>query len=59
MDEDFNMNLTTSQIRAFLQGDDEMDGAIAGALDELQGAALTRESGKATLIITCTKDLTP
>lgn len=54
--DDFSLNLTVDQIRDFLQGDDEVDTIITGALDELQGAALTRESGKATLIISCTKE---
>lgn len=54
--DDFSLNLTVDQIRDFLQGDDEVDELITGALDELQGAALTRESGKATLLISCTKE---
>lgn len=56
MDEDFTLDLTCSQIRDYIQGDDGVDAIIVGVLDELQGAALTRESGKATLFITCTKD---
>jgi len=54
--EDFHLDLTCNQIRDWLQGDIESDAVITGALDELQGAALTGESGKATLLITCTKD---
>jgi len=54
--EDFYLELTTTQIRDWLQGEIEPDATITGAFDELQGAALTGESGKATLLITCTKD---
>lgn len=54
--DDFYLELTCNQIRDWLQGELEPDTLITGALDELQGAALTGESGKATLLITCTKD---
>lgn len=56
MDQDFHLELTTTQIRNWLQGEIEPDATITGAFDELQGAALTGETGKATLLITCKKD---
>lgn len=52
------LTLTVDLIRDWLQGDEEADTIIAGALDELQGRALTNESGRSTLTITCTKDTT-
>lgn len=57
MMDDFHLELTCNQIRDWLQGEIGPDELITGALDELQGAALTRESGTATLHITCTKDV--
>lgn len=55
MGDDFTLDLTCNQIRDFLQGDDDAEELLVNALDNLQGAALTREAGKASLLITCTK----